>query len=188
VPCGEVDAFVGWAGTVAFCGEVRAMLTFWPDAEAVLDIPAAVATFCARAAALSAVEAAGRGVADAWTDAELEATAGVERGGAAVAWRVAGSVWSSEGPLAVGAGLAGLAASSAERGGASRSSSRAVAGALAGWRPGVFALSVRRFIRGISDTGLSKLNSIGSELGSAGEGLSGMAYSEITAPDGNSKT
>jgi hypothetical protein len=35
------------------------------------------------------------------------------------------------------------------------------------------------------------LNSIGSELGSglaAGEGFSGMSHSQITAPEGNSKT
>jgi hypothetical protein len=58
----------------------------------------------------------------------------------------------------------GLTTCSAERGGASRSSSRAAGGALLEGliRPPDLALSDRRLILGFSEAGLAKLNSPGS--------------------------
>jgi len=76
---------------------------------------------------------------------------------------------------------AGPTTCSAERGGASRSSSRAAGGVpLAGLiKPAGLVLRDLRLSRGFSSVGLAKLNSPGSELGSffvAGIELSGMTY------------
>ena len=107
--------------------------------------------------------------------AEIE---GVVRGGATGAGRIAGSVRTGGLCLGSGVGSAGRAALSAGRGGASRSNSRAAAGGgVVGFRPDALVLRDRRFIRGFSAAGFSKLNSTGSELDSgfaAGEGLSGI--------------
>jgi hypothetical protein len=157
------------------------MLTFWPVALG--ETPTS-------GAGLWLAEADGRWAEVAWGEAAFAATAGVVRGGAVGVAR-AGSARTGAASFSAGAGAAGLAASSADRGGASRSSSRAAGGAAAGLRPGVLAFRERRLILGFSDAFLSKLNSIGSALGSdwaAGLGVSGMTHLQITPRNGNSKT
>lgn len=110
-------------------------------------------------------------------------TKGVVRGGAEVdgAGFETGSVFGVTGVSRVsGKCVTACLASSAERGGASRSRSRAVGGtatAVGLIRPGCLALSDRRRMREVSAGGLEKLNSTGSEVASvlaSGRGLSGM--------------
>jgi hypothetical protein len=170
-------------------------LTFWPVAWG--ETPAVGAGLWVGVAVLEAgAEAAGRWVAaaeaavEAWV-AVFAAPAGVTRGGATGVLRVPDSVRICEVSRAPETGAAGLAASSAVRGGASLSISRVEGGAGAGLRSGLLAFRDRRLMRGSSDPDLSKLNSVGSAVDSeraAGEGLSGMTPSQITPPNGNSKT
>lgn len=182
MPCGDADG----DETEAFCEAVRFTLTFWPETPEGFAV--LVAGFCvvATGGALAGAETvAGR-------CAEATETDGVVRGGAMGVLRIAGAVRTWEVCLVSGTSSAVRATSSGARGGASRSSSRAAAGgAVAGWRPVGLAFRDRRLIRGTSDAGLSKLNSVGSALESdwaEGGGVSAMTHPQITPLFGNSKT
>ena len=95
---------------------------------------------------------------------------GVVRGGAAAAAAgfTAGSVFTVTLSLDNSAGAEAFCACAGERGGASRSSSRAAGRAvLVGLiKPVALARKERRLIRGLSVEGLSKLNSAGTSSGS----------------------
>ena len=152
MPCGDADVVGEEAVFGAVVARGAAWLVgedAWAGAEADADSPAGRCTVAPEAPA-----------ADAW---EID---GVVRGGAIGVGRGAGSVRIVEVSLASGTGSEWRATLSAGRGGASRSSSRAAAGAVAGLRPESLDFRDRRLIRGFPDAGLSKLNSADSELDS----------------------
>lgn len=176
MPCGDVDGEV----TEAFCGAVRAILTFWPLGPVETGLDAATP-------APDAEVVAGR---EAWAGIAAE-TAGVVRGGAAGVVRGGGAVTIRAVGRPSGTGKAARVAWSAESGGASCSSSRAAAGALAGCRPGALAFRDRRLIRGRAGGAVSRFNSPGSEAESgwaAGGGVSGMTHPQIAPACADSKT
>ena len=51
VPCGPFASLAARTAAVVFCDEVRAIFTFWPEAEGVMPLPFGVAGLVAATAA-----------------------------------------------------------------------------------------------------------------------------------------